>query len=184
MPDLNDTFTPIAFFDDVFVKPSDKQQYRGYKFTKIEDNQKPKRTLTKETRAKISDARRKRKKQPREGQSKKSMSLYSELLREYGKNKDAKKWIEANKALMDGSGYGIDENGDEVSNPGHVQARELGITTEYTQMYADHYEYMLENVLFGDSVFDEHNEKPQDEMYDRVFGVDNEFGNDEDEQSN
>jgi len=180
MTDLNDSFQPICFFDEGFVIPSDRQEYRAYKYTEIIPSNKPKRTLSKETREKISNARRKRKKQPREGQSKRSMSLYSELMEDYKKNKEAIKWIKEHKSEMDGSQYAFDENGEEVSNPGHVQAREIGITTAYTQMYADHYEYKLESVLFGDSVFEGHCEDPRGKMFEEVFGNEPDAIDDED----
>jgi hypothetical protein len=156
-----------------FVIPSERPEYRAYKLTKIEPEvEKPKRVLSKETRKRISDARKKRKKQPREGQSKKSMSLYSELLKSYGKNKDAAEWIKSHKSEMDGTGYNLDANGEEVSNPAHIQAKEMGITTEYSSMYVDFYEYFLDSVLFGGSVFDEHEPilQADDEMFNKVFG--------------
>ena len=95
--------------------------------------EKPKRRLSAETRAKISAARRARTKQPRQGQSKRIQTFYGELKKDYANSPEALEWIENNKFMLDDREY----------------TKENGLLTEYDNMYFDFYEFKIANIIFG-----------------------------------
>mgnify|MGYP003704315339 CR=1 FL=1 len=95
--------------------------------------EKKKRTLSKETRAKISAARRLRKVQPRSGQSKKRQTIYRELLFDYKGSPEAVEWLKNHKDELNG---------------GHEQAADWGILTEYDEQKIAFHEFRIGAVLF------------------------------------
>ena len=103
--------------------------------------EKPKRRHSEATKRLMSERRRSRTKQPRDGQSKKRQNFMAELMAQYknykGKHKDElKDWFENNR-------HYLSENIE--------QTKEIGIMTEYTEMYAGIYERQVGSITYGKS---------------------------------
>ena len=106
----------------------------------------------------MSERRRARTKQPREGQSKKRKNLYEELKHELKSTRprserdkkriaDAKEWLEQNKPWLDTTAQ---------------ETRELGISCEYHEMYNVVYEKKVGSVIFDNDDVSGHHSDEQD----------------------
>lgn len=109
--------------------------YDKFDYTDL-TKEKPERHLSMETRKKISAARRARKKQPREGTSKKSQTFYSELMKEYKNDPKAVAWIKKHEEQLNNK----------------EKTKEMGICTEYDEMYNSFYALSLGTIFFGESI--------------------------------
>lgn len=123
---------------------------------------KPRRKHTAETKALMSERRRARTTQPRDGQSKKRKNLYEELKHEYKNCRDQKKkaevlkWIEANRRKLDTTAK---------------ETAELGIVTEYHEMYNVVYEKKVGSILFDNDDL-RHSEDNLDDPWNTVQNLD------------
>lgn len=126
---------------------------------------KPRRKHSAETRALMSERRRARTRQPREGQSKKRKNLYEELKHEYKNCKDPKKkaeiyaWLEANKKDL---------------NTTAKETAELGIVCEFHEMYNVVYEKKVGSILFDNDDL-RNSESNMDDPWNTVQNLDEEL---------
>ena len=142
------------------------------------------------TRALISERRRARTVQPRNvSQSAKSLSFYSELLKDYKvidkklsprqkkQMEDAQKWIEQNKHDL---GHIDNVNDFRMLEPDYER---WGILTEYKEMYCNEYEEKVSDMIYSEERTPMNNNASND-PYDMVENLDdfnNIFGVDFDE---
>ena len=101
--------------------------------------EKPKRKHSERTKLIMSERRRSRTKQPRDGSTLKADNLYKMLKKEYAKSKhkdEVFKWLEDNKHLL---------------NESAQETREHGILTPYSDQFQGWHEIKVGSVLFGET---------------------------------